>query len=91
MIYGDVHINLDAIPITEIRATVAASGREGLGLRVRWAGGWKNPGRFSHLESGSYARRVEKVYSDPWNPRLGNEATCPERSQFIVDDDVEDL
>ena len=40
------------------------------------------------------ADMVEKMSSSPWNPRLGDETTRPERSRFIVQmvrDEVENL
>ena len=55
-------------------------------------------GLHPRFESGSVGRTeldiVEKMSSGPWDPRLGDEATCLERSQFIVQmasNEVEDL
>ena len=67
-------------------ARVASGGVERIreGLHPRFEGGSGQ----TELDT------VEKVYSGPRNPRLGNEANCPERGGFtvqMVDDVVEDL
>ena len=79
--------NSDHFEIPEVETARVMGGGVG---RIR-------EGVHPRFESGSGQTEldvVEKVYSGPRNPRLGNEATFPERGGFIVqmvDDEVEDL
>ena len=76
------HVEMEKVENARVMGGGVGRIREGLHPRFESGSGRTEPDA------------VEKVYSGPWNPRLGNEATCPERKRVIVqmvDDEVEDF